>query len=136
MMAVCLLPKLSYVERLMQCPATREHRASRPPVGTGPPPTAAPMLRAVGLMDEDFDKPASLARRFAVQAEITPCNSHLDRLARKGCEGIRTGGGVPQIFGAPTATDGIMMGHRQGMRHSAFVSREVIADSLEVVAGG
>ena len=67
-------------------------------------------------------------------SDITPCNAHLDRLARKGCEGIRAGGGVPQIFGAPTASDGIMMGH-QGMRYS-LVSREVIADSIEVVAGG
>ena len=66
--------------------------------------------------------------------DITPCNAHLDRLARKAVEGIRTAGGVPQIFGAPTASDGIMMGHR-GMRYS-LVSREVIADSLEVVAGG
>jgi dihydroxy-acid dehydratase len=67
-------------------------------------------------------------------SDITPCNAHLDRLARKGCEGIRAGGGVGQIFGAPTASDGIMMGH-QGMRYS-LVSREVIADSIEVVAGG
>src|SRR5207302_4392075 len=59
---------------------------------------------------------------------------HLDRLARKAVEGIRAAGGVPQIFGAPTATDGIMMGH-QGMRYS-LVSREVIADSLGVVAAG
>ena len=54
--------------------------------------------------------------------------------ARKAVEGIRTGGGVPQIFGAPTASDGIMMGH-QGMRYS-LVSREVIADSIEVVSAG
>ncbi len=47
---------------------------------------------------------------------------------------MRAGGGVPQIFGAPTASDGIMMGH-QGMRYS-LVSREVIADCIEVVAGG
>src|SRR5262249_57309613 len=44
------------------------------------------------------------------------------------------GGAVPQVFGCPTATDGIMMGH-QGMRYS-LVSREVIADSIEVVCGG
>src|SRR5262249_2330176 len=52
----------------------------------------------------------------------------------KAIEGVRAAGGVPQIFGAPTASDGIMMGH-QGMRYS-LVSREVIADSLEVVAAG
>lgn len=90
------------------------------------------MLRAVGFLDEDFDRPMiGVASLFS---EITPCNAHLDRLARRACEGIRAGGGVPQIFGAPTASDGIMMGH-SGMRYS-LVSREVIADSLEVVAGG
>jgi len=90
------------------------------------------MLRAVGFQDDDFDRPIiGVASLFS---DITPCNAHLDRLARKGCEGIRAGGGVPQIFGAPTASDGIMMGHR-GMRYS-LVSREVIADSIEVVAGG
>jgi len=90
------------------------------------------MLRAVGFDDADFERPMiGVASLFS---EITPCNAHLDRLARRGCEGIRTAGGVPQIFGAPTASDGIMMGH-QGMRYS-LVSREVIADSLEVVAAG
>lgn len=90
------------------------------------------MLRAVGFHDDDFDRPMiGVASLFS---DITPCNAHLDRLARKGCEGIRAAGGVPQIFGAPTASDGIMMGHR-GMRYS-LVSREVIADSIEVVAGG
>lgn len=99
--------------------------------GTGRAPNRA-MLRAVGFMDDDFKRPMiGVASLFS---DITPCNAHLDRLARKGCEGIRAGGGVPQIFGAPTATDGIMMGH-QGMRYS-LVSREVIADSLEVVAAG
>ncbi len=90
------------------------------------------MLRAVGFHDEDFNRP--MIGVASLYSEITPCNSHLDRLARKGCEGIRAAGGVPQIFGVPTASDGIMMGHL-GMRYS-LVSREVIADSIEVVAGG
>src|SRR5215212_5234673 len=99
--------------------------------GMGRAPNRA-MLRAVGFHDDDFERPViGVASLFS---EITPCNAHLDRLARKGCEGIRAGGGVPQIFGAPTASDGIMMGH-QGMRYS-LVSREVIADSIEVVSGG
>jgi dihydroxy-acid dehydratase len=99
--------------------------------GVGRAPNRA-MLRAVGFHDDDFDRPMiGVASLFS---DITPCNAHLDRLARKGCEGVRAGGGVPQIFGAPTASDGIMMGH-QGMRYS-LVSREVIADSIEVVAGG
>ncbi len=97
----------------------------------GPGPNRA-MLRAVGFHDDDFDRPMiGVANLFS---DITPCNAHLDRLARKGCEGMRAAGGVPQIFGAPTASDGIMMGH-QGMRYS-LVSREVIADSIEIVAGG
>ncbi|MEX0741989.1 MAG: dihydroxy-acid dehydratase, partial [Phycisphaeraceae bacterium] len=53
---------------------------------------------------------------------------------QRSVEGIYAGGGIPQRFGAPTATDGIMMGH-QGMRYS-LVSREVIADSIECVSGG
>jgi dihydroxy-acid dehydratase len=99
--------------------------------GPGRAPNRA-MLRAVGFLDEDFSRPMiGVASLFS---DITPCNAHLDRLARKGIEGVRAAGGVPQIFGAPTASDGIMMGH-QGMRYS-LVSREVIADSLEIVAGG
>src|SRR6266446_5611238 len=99
--------------------------------GMGRAPNRA-MLRAVGFHDEDFTRPMiGVASLFS---DITPCNAHLDRLARRAVEGIRAGGGVGQIFGAPTASDGIMMGH-QGMRYS-LVSREVIADSLEVVAGG
>jgi dihydroxy-acid dehydratase len=99
--------------------------------GIGRAPNRA-MLRAVGFHDDDFDRPMiGVANLFS---DITPCNAHLDRLARKAVEGIRAGGGVGQLFGAPTATDGIMMGH-QGMRYS-LVSREVIADSLEIVAGG
>jgi dihydroxy-acid dehydratase len=99
--------------------------------GIGRAPNRA-MLRAVGFLDEDFSRPmVGVASLFS---DITPCNAHLDRLAHKGYEGIRAAGGVPQIFGAPTASDGIMMGH-QGMRYS-LVSREVIADSLEVVAAG
>src|SRR5947208_1767847 len=99
--------------------------------GIGRAPNRA-MLRAVGFHDDDFARPmVGVASLFS---DITPCNAHVDRLARKGCEGVRAAGGVPQVFGAPTASDGIMMGHR-GMRYS-LVSREVIADSIEVVAGG
>lgn len=90
------------------------------------------MLRAVGFHDDDFTRP--MVGVASLYSDITPCNAHLDRLARKACEGIRAAGGVGQIFGAPTASDGIMMGH-QGMRYS-LVSREVIADSIEVVAAG
>src|SRR5215210_5092674 len=99
--------------------------------GMGRVPNRA-MLRAVGFHDEDFDRP--MIGVADLHSDITPCNAHLDRLARKGVEGVRAAGGVPQVFGAPTASDGIMMGH-QGMRYS-LVSREVIADSIEVVSGG
>src|SRR5947199_9924312 len=99
--------------------------------GMGRAPNRA-MLRAVGFHDDDFSRP--MIGVANLHSDITPCNAHLDRLARKGCEGIRAGGGVGQVFGAPTASDGIMMGH-QGVRYS-LVSREVIADSIEVVAGG
>src|SRR6478609_1916773 len=106
--------------------ATGERTSLTTTGGPGRAPNRA-MLRAVG-----FDRPVvGVASLFS---DITPCNAHLDRLARKGCEGVRAAGGVPQVFGAPTASDGIMMGH-QGMRYS-LVSREVIADSIEVVAGG
>src|SRR6059058_597089 len=99
--------------------------------GVGRAPNRA-MLRGVGFHDEDFGRPmVGVASLFS---DITPCNAHLDRLVKHGVEGIRAAGGVGQIFGAPTASDGIMMGH-QGMRYS-LVSREVIADSIEVVAGG
>jgi dihydroxy-acid dehydratase len=108
------------------------HRTSRLTTeGPGRAPNRA-MLRGVGFHDDDFNRPmVGVASLFS---DITPCNAHLDRLARVAREGIRAAGGVPQVFGAPTASDGIMMGH-QGMRYS-LVSREVIADSLEVVAGG
>ena len=99
--------------------------------GMGRAPNRA-MLRAVGFHDDDFTRPMlGVANLFS---DITPCNAHIDRLVDKGVLGIRAAGGVPQIFGAPTASDGIMMGH-QGMRYS-LVSREVIADSIEVVSGG
>ncbi len=112
-------------------PSDRNRTSRLTTEGPGRAPNRA-MLRAVGFQDDDFDRPIiGVASLFS---DITPCNAHLDRLARKGCEGVFAGGGVPQIFGAPTASDGIMMGH-QGMRYS-LVSREVIADSLEVVAGG
>ena len=112
-------------------PTDQPRRSRLTTQGMGRAPNRA-MLRAVGFLDDDFQKPMiGVASLFS---DITPCNAHLDRLARKGCEGIRAGGGVGQIFGAPTASDGIMMGH-QGMRYS-LVSREVIADSIEIVAGG
>lgn len=108
--------------------------SSRTSLTTTGGPSRAPnraMLRAVGFVDDDFDKP--VVGVASLHSDITPCNAHLDRLVRKGVEGIRAAGGVPQTFGAPTVSDGISMGHK-GMRYS-LVSREVIADSIETVAG-
>ncbi len=112
-------------------PKDGQRTSSRTTGGMSRAPNRA-MLRAVGFLDDDFDKP--MIGVASLYSDITPCNAHLDRLALKGREGIRAGGGVPQVFGAPTASDGIMMGH-DGMRYS-LVSREVIADCLEVVSGG
>jgi dihydroxy-acid dehydratase len=87
------------------------------------------MLRAVGFTDEDFDKP--IVGIASTWSEITPCNSHINRLAEKVREGVRVNGGVPQIFGTITISDGISMG-TEGMKFS-LPSREVIADSIELV---
>lgn len=88
------------------------------------------MLRAVGFTDEDFEKP--IIGIASTWSEITPCNFHINRLAEKVKEGVRVGGGVPQIFGTITVSDGISMG-TEGMKFS-LPSREVIADSIELVA--
>src|SRR3954465_12747926 len=111
--------------------ATGERTSLTTTGGPGRAPNRA-MLRAVGFDADDFDRP--VVGGASLFSDITPCNAHLDRLALKGREGVRAAGGVPQTFGAPTVSDGISMGH-PGMRYS-LVSREVIADCLEVVAGG
>ena len=87
------------------------------------------MLRAVGMGDEDFAKPQiGVASSWN---EITPCNLSLDRLAKASKDGVHAGGGFPMEFGTISVSDGISMGH-EGM-HFSLVSREVIADSVEVV---
>ena len=87
------------------------------------------MLRAVGMGDEDWSKPQiGVASSWN---EITPCNLSLDRLAQASKEGVFAGGGYPLQFGTISVSDGISMGH-EGM-HFSLVSREVIADSVEVV---
>src|SRR3990167_4375857 len=88
------------------------------------------MLRAVGFKDEDFDKPiVGVANSYS---NLTPCNMHIDGLARKAEDGVRRSGGFPLTFGTITVSDGIAMG-TEGMKYS-LVSHEVIADSIEVVA--
>jgi dihydroxy-acid dehydratase len=93
---------------------------------------ARAMLRAVGVTDDDWDKPqVGIASSWN---EITPCNVSIRRLAAAAKEGVRAAGGVPLEFGTITVSDGISMGH-EGMRAS-LVSREVIADSVETVMHG
>ena len=90
---------------------------------------ARSMLRAVGLDDEDMEKPFIAVANLA--SDVTPCNVHLTRIADKVKEGIRDAQGVPFMFGTITISDGISMG-TEGMKGS-LVSREVIADSIETV---
>jgi dihydroxy-acid dehydratase len=91
--------------------------------------TSRGMLRAVGMGDEDWEKPQiGIASSWN---EITPCNLSLDRLAQGAKEGVHGGGGYPLQFGTISVSDGISMGH-EGM-HFSLVSREVIADSVETV---
>ena len=90
------------------------------------------MLRAVGLTDDDWEKPqVGIASSWN---EITPCNMSIRRLTAAAKEGVRAAGGVALEFGTITVSDGISMGH-EGMRAS-LVSREVIADSVETVMHG
>ena len=89
-------------------------------------------LWAMGLTQENMDKPFVAVANLA--SDVTPCNVHLDRLAQAAKEGIREAGAVPFEFGTITVSDGISMG-TEGMKAS-LVSREVIADSIEVVAFG
>ncbi|MBT3921239.1 MAG: dihydroxy-acid dehydratase [Nitrospina sp.] len=90
------------------------------------------MLRAVGFTDEDFGKPIIGVANG--QSEITPCNAGLGKLADIATAEIRKSGGMPQMFGTITVSDGISMG-TEGMKCS-LVSREVIADSIETVCRG
>ncbi len=90
------------------------------------------MLKAVGFTDEDLKRPiVGVANTWI---EIGPCNFHLRRLAAKVKEGIRAAGGTPMEFNTVSISDGISMG-AEGMKCS-LVSREVIADSIELVARG
>jgi dihydroxy-acid dehydratase len=90
------------------------------------------MLRAVGLTDDDWDKPqVGIASSWN---EITPCNMSIRRLTAAAKQGVVGAGGVALEFGTITVSDGISMGH-EGMRAS-LVSREVIADSVETVMHG
>jgi dihydroxy-acid dehydratase len=90
------------------------------------------MLKAVGFTDEDLSRPIIGVANTWI--EIGPCNFHLRRLAAKVKEGIRAAGGTPMEFNTVSISDGISMGV-EGMKCS-LISREVIADSIELVARG
>ena len=98
-------------------------------------PSRAParaMWKAVGLTDEALSRPLiGIANTWT---EITPCNAHLRELAEQVKIGVREAGGTPLEFNTIVVTDGIAMGS-SGMRAS-LVSREVVADSIELVARG
>ena len=102
-------------------------------VTDGPAKAAArAMLRAVGLEDDDFAKPQ--IGLVSAGNEVTPCNITGPELARASKSGVIEAGGVGLVFATIAVSDGIAMGH-EGMRAS-LVSREVIADSVELVAHG
>ena len=107
----------------------RRHSA---PVVDGPGKAASrAMLRAVGFTDEDFIKPqVGIASTWSM---VTPCNSHIGELAEHARDGADAAGGKGVIFNTITISDGIANG-TEGMKYS-LVSREVIADSIETVAG-
>ena len=90
---------------------------------------ARSMLRAVGLGDDDMEKPFVAVANLA--SDVTPCNVHLTRIADQAKQGLWDAQAVPFMFGTITISDGISMG-TEGMKGS-LVSREVIADSIETV---
>ena len=89
------------------------------------------MLHAVGFKREDFQK--SQIGIASTWSMVTPCNMHIDQLARQAEAGVNTAGAKAVIFNTITISDGISMG-TEGMKYS-LVSREVIADSIETVMG-
>ena len=93
---------------------------------------ARAMLRAVGLVDDDFNKP--LIAVANTWSEVTPCNYHLRDLAVSIKQGIRETGGTPIEFNTIVVSDGISMG-TEGMKAS-LISREIIADSIELAVRG
>src|SRR3989449_1471246 len=91
---------------------------------------ARAMLKAVGFTDEDLSRPIIGVANTWI--EIMPCNFHLRRLSERVKAGIRTAGGTPIEYNTIAVSDGISMG-TEGMKAS-LISREVIADSIEIVA--
>jgi dihydroxy-acid dehydratase len=108
------------------------HRKHSAIVVDGPERAASrAMLHAVGFKREDFQK--SQIGIASTWSMVTPCNMHIDRLAKEAAKGVDAAGGKSVIFNTITISDGISMG-TEGMKYS-LVSREVIADSIETVVG-
>lgn len=106
------------------------HKIRSQDVTEGPAKAGArAMLRAVGLTDEDFAKPQ--VGVVSAGNEVTPCNLTGPELSEHAKKGVAGSGGVGLVFSTIAVSDGISMGH-EGMRAS-LVSREVIADSVELV---
>lgn len=108
-----------------------KHKSRALTDGPGRAPARA-MLKAVGFTDEDLSRP--LVGVANTWIEVMPCNYHLRRLAEKVKAGIRAAGGTPIEYNTIAVSDGIAMG-TEGMKAS-LISREVIADSIELVARG
>ncbi len=104
------------------------HRSSQAVDGPDRAPHRS-MYKAMGLTDQDLARP--LVGVASTWNEATPCNLHLDRLAKKAKDGVRSAGGTPREFVAIAVSDGISMGH-EGMKAS-LISREVITDSIELM---
>lgn len=108
------------------------HRQFSGPMLDGPDRAASrAMLYPVGFKTEDFEK--SQVGIASTWSMVTPCNMHINRLAEEAGKGVDASGGKSVIFNTITISDGISMG-TEGMKYS-LVSREVIADSIETVAG-
>ena len=90
------------------------------------------MLRAVGFNDKDFEKP--IVGVANGHSNMNPCNAGIQPLVDRAMAALSDAGGMPQVFGTPTVTDGIGMG-TEGMKYS-LVSREVIADAIETAVNG
>src|SRR3989304_1053997 len=113
---------------MVDAKGTLKHRSAVVTDGPHRAPARA-YLRAMGLTDEDIAKP--LVGVANTWNEAMPCQINLDVVGRKVKEGIRAAGGTPREFMTIAVSDGIAMGH-EGMRAS-LVSREVIADSIELM---
>ena len=123
------MSKTKKTEKISPCSLNRCHSCQITD-GVERAPSRA-MLHAVGFTDKDFKKnQIGIASTWSM---VTPCNMHIDKLAREAAKGVDGAGGKAVIFNTITISDGISMG-TEGMKYS-LVSREVIADSIETVVG-